>query len=50
MTSFIVNGKKELFLEGGLYPLTLYSANAILSGPMPYERIQDSPVRFPHPH
>jgi len=50
MSSFIVNGKKEVSLEGSLYPLTLHFANPILSGPIPHERIKDSAVRFHDPH
>lgn len=50
ITSFTASWKKEIILEDDLYPLTLHSANSILSGPTPYERIKDSVVRFHHPH
>lgn len=49
ITSFTASRKKEIILEDDLYPLTLHFANWILSGPIPYERIKDSVVRFHHP-
>lgn len=47
--SFTASRKKEIILEDDLYPLTLQSANSILSGPIPYETIKDSVVWLHHP-